>query len=330
MRCLALAQAWQRAGGRVVFACAQLPEPLSRRLVNENCEVFLLDGTGDDCEATLECYRRIRARCLILDGYQFDSAYHAKAVDAGASVLMVDDYGNREDYSVRWILNQNLDADPSLYESRRAGTQLLLGPRYALLRQEYVQLAGIRRTKSDGPVRVLLTMGGSDPDNLTGRLLSILTALPATTTWQIRAVLGPANPHAGLLAACWRDIGPRVEIVQNPPSMPELLQWPDFVITAGGGTIWEVLFMGLPAVVVSIAKNQEQILKSLQKRDLAVTVDVAPDFSNLERAAEAAVRLAALPAELRRLAESGSELIDGLGADRVVAAIRGETESPSN
>ena len=329
MRCLALAQAWQRAGGQVVFACAKLPEPLFQRLVDEGCEVFLIDGARDDCGATLECYRRIGARCLILDGYQFDGNYHSRAVGAGASVLMVDDFGNGEDYAAHWILNQNLDANPSLYERRRRGTQLLLGSRYAMLRKEYVQLAGIRRTKPDGPVRVLLTMGGSDPDNLTGRLLSILNALQATINWKIRAVLGPANPHAGFLVARWRDISPRVEIVQNPPSMPALLQWPDFVITAGGGTIWEVLFMGLPAVVVSIAENQDQILKVLQKRNLAVTVGVVPDFSNLERVAEAAVRLAEMPAERRRLAESGSELIDGFGADRVVAVILGEAEPAS-
>lgn len=319
MRCVALGQGWQRAGGRVVFACASLPGTLHQRLIQEGCEVVMLETAAGDSTATLACYRSTRARCLVIDGYQFDNDYRTGVVEAGAVALVIDDGGQENQHAAHWILNQNIGAEASLYSRCSERTRLLLGTQYALLRKEFVELVGWQRTIPPSAKRVLLTMGGSDPDNLTGSLLSILTDMPGIADWQLRAVVGPANPHAGALAARWQ--GTQVELVQNPPSMPPHLQWADIVITAGGGTIWEVLFMGLPSVVVSIAQNQDQICEALKQKSLAVTVELNPDSPNLMMVAEAAVRLALQPEERRRLSKVGPKLVDGLGADRVVAEI---------
>lgn len=35
--------------------------------------------------------------------------------------------------------------------------------------------------------------------------------------------------------------------------MPELMAWADLSIAAGGSTNWELAFMGLPSLVITIA-----------------------------------------------------------------------------
>jgi spore coat polysaccharide biosynthesis predicted glycosyltransferase SpsG/GNAT superfamily N-acetyltransferase len=60
MRMLALAQAYQRRGGRVVFICAKIPEALEARLIQEGCEVLRISvkpGSAEDAQATLAVVR---------------------------------------------------------------------------------------------------------------------------------------------------------------------------------------------------------------------------------------------------------------------------------
>jgi len=44
MRCLALAQAWQDAGGKAVFAMVELLGAVRERLLSEGMEVVLVEG----------------------------------------------------------------------------------------------------------------------------------------------------------------------------------------------------------------------------------------------------------------------------------------------
>ena len=61
-RCLALAQAWQDAGGNVVFVAAELPEALHARLVAEKCgveSVAAVAGSDEDAELTCALAQRM-------------------------------------------------------------------------------------------------------------------------------------------------------------------------------------------------------------------------------------------------------------------------------
>ena len=138
MRCLALAPAWQDAGGDVTFAASSLGDTLRRRLIDEGVRVVDLDappGSRLDTEATVHHARQAGADWVVADGYDFDAAYQRCVHESGLKLLVLDDYGHAEHYHADLVLNLNLDAEESLYAHRDPATQLLLGTRYALLRR---------------------------------------------------------------------------------------------------------------------------------------------------------------------------------------------------
>src|SRR5262245_47860447 len=86
MRCLALAQAWQDAGGRAVFALAGESLPLENRLESEGCPVERLTaeaGSESDARQTTSIARRLGAEWVVVDGYQFGSTFQRVLKDEG-------------------------------------------------------------------------------------------------------------------------------------------------------------------------------------------------------------------------------------------------------
>ena len=98
MRCLALAQAWRDAGGNVTFAMAEATPSIEARLRIEGVNVVRLPvppGSTEDSARTCDLARQENAAWVVVDGYQFGSAYQTALRAAGLKVLFVDDHGMR-------------------------------------------------------------------------------------------------------------------------------------------------------------------------------------------------------------------------------------------
>src|SRR5262245_954319 len=123
MRCLALSQAWQDAGGNVIFAMAQTTEGIRARLDREKIEILDLKspaGTEQDASEVACVASEHSASWMIVDGYQFDAHYQEKLKAAGKRLMVIDDYGHASRYCADFVLNQNISAQPELYGSRNA------------------------------------------------------------------------------------------------------------------------------------------------------------------------------------------------------------------
>ena len=174
MRRLALAQAWQDAGGRAMFAMAETTPAVWARLEAESCDVLSVScdaGTAEDSLKTIALAREKSADWIVVDGYQFRADYQRALKAAGCKILFVDDYGHAAHYSADLVLNQNAGAEAQLYVHRESHTRLLLGPRYCLLRREFSSWRNWKREIPQACRQLLVMMGGSDADNLTARVI---------------------------------------------------------------------------------------------------------------------------------------------------------------
>ena len=326
MRCLALAQAWQDAGGSAVFAMAtEAPIP-ETRLVSEGFTAGRIEaepGSSDDAQQTIELARTIHATWAVVDGYYFGSDYQSVIKDAGLKLLFLDDYAHADHYWADLVLNQNPHANQDMYSSREAHTELLLGLRYVLLRREFLEGRDPRRRTPQVARKILITMGGGDPGNVTAKVLDALRMMRRKDLEAV-VVLGGQNPHREMLEAAVRMCPFLIRLVHNTPNMAELMAEADIIISAGGGTCWEAAFMELPDLVLVLADNQQPIVEELARRgvcvnlgrqDQAAPADLARELSNL------------LPDQQRRkkMASIGKSLIDGRGAARVISAMLAES-----
>jgi UDP-2,4-diacetamido-2,4,6-trideoxy-beta-L-altropyranose hydrolase len=327
MRMLALAQAWHLHGGETVFACAEITPALEERLGKEGFRLEKISaepGSRQDLTSTLELLsqevEKDDAPCLALDGYRFDGDFQSGLKTAGCRLLVVDDYGHAGTYYADWVLNQNVSAREELYTRRDNETKLLLGPRYALLRKEF----WAQRRDREMPERarnVLVTLGGSDPDNLTGKILRTI----AGSSLQFKVVLGGSNPHAEEireLVAALSTNGTAIELLLNPPDMPDLMRWADVAVCGGGSTSLELAFNGLPAIFLVLADNQQAVADGLERAGCGISFGRGSDFA-AEKFVEVLDSMVRDIGLRRRFSAAGRSLVDGRGSQRVASLLAG-------
>jgi UDP-2,4-diacetamido-2,4,6-trideoxy-beta-L-altropyranose hydrolase len=324
MRSLALAAAWRGQGGQVRLLTHCEAEGLTARAAGMGIDVQHLPGhhpNPADLPATLAALDARPGCAVVLDGYHFDLAYQRSVRRHAAATLVVDDAGGRDGYDADLLLNQNLGAEAIPYELP-ARCIPLLGPRYALLRPEFL-VPGLRRERQPERVaRVVVTMGGADPSNHTGVALEALAAAHgAHPGFAVTAVVGAANPNLAALRAQVAALPLPVDLAAAPEDMPGLLAAADLAVSAAGSTVWELAYLGVPTVAVVIADNQARIAAALDAAGAAVSAGEAPDALALTGVI---TRLLEGREQRAALAEAARGLVDGRGAARVAEALAGE------
>jgi UDP-2,4-diacetamido-2,4,6-trideoxy-beta-L-altropyranose hydrolase len=302
----------------VIFAVAEMPPAIEQRLAGEGFSIARMPkpaGGSEDADATVKLARERGAAWVAIDGDRFDVAFLQRVKSGVASVLLIDDFAERESFPADLILNPNLDSTEGPYRKRGTLTPLLLGERYVMLRREFTAWRRERSFPEKGR-KILVTLGGSDPDNLTPKISEALGLLPSYETTVI------AGPGYRYLRELERARTPNVRVVVNAANMRELMAQADLAVIAGGGTLWELLYMG--CAVLSYARNP---LQSCVVATLA-SMNILADMGNTEGfsgpALIAKVKELSSSASLReRIANAGRRLIDGKGVQRVVEKMKG-------
>jgi UDP-2,4-diacetamido-2,4,6-trideoxy-beta-L-altropyranose hydrolase len=276
-------------------------------------------GSRSDAASVAKLKAKLGAKALVVDGYHFSSDYQEAIKKSGMILLVIDDYGHAGRYIADLVLNQNVSATHDFYADRDRQTQLLLGTRYALLRREFRSWRSWTRFVSERANRILVTLGGSDPENLTVSVLEALEVVRGVGL-EIKVAVGSSNPHYQELQVVAARSRFPVDLERVEVDMPQLMAWADLAVTAGGSTLWELAFMGLPSVVIISAENQKANVQGLQELGATVNLgwhgsltqgDIAGVISDLVEDA----------GQRDKLSGAAKKLVDGMGADRASLAL---------
>jgi UDP-2,4-diacetamido-2,4,6-trideoxy-beta-L-altropyranose hydrolase len=320
MRCIALAQAAQDAGGRDAFALAESTAGIRAKLAEESCDVLPISaeaGSERDWGQCISLAREQRADWIVVDGYQFGDDYQRALKAAGFKVLFLDDYGHAAHYSADLVLNQNAQAKESLYAVREPYIRLLLGTEYCLLRREFSSWRGWKREIAPVGSKVLVTMGGSDPDNVTEVVIAALQHLPHL---EATVVVGGSNPHFDSLQRLASQGGQRFRLLRSVDNMPELMAWADVAVSGAGSTCWEMCLLQLPMLLIDLADNQKPIAGALDAMGAAIHLGASGNVSAGE-VAERVRNLLAAGTDRASLSKRCGQLVDGRGAERVLGEL---------
>jgi len=322
MRCLALAQAWQDAGGHATFVMATEAAALEARLRSERMGIVYLStlpGGAKDAIQTRQLARQKDASWVVVDGYHFGGDYQQTIKDSVLRLLFVDDNGHAEYYFADIVLNQNLHAHESMYVNRGSYPQLLLGSRYVLLRRDFLKWRGWKREIPEVARKILVTLGGGDPENQT---LKVMQALQQVEVDGLEAVvvIGASNPHFRELQSTIRNSQFAIRLAQNVSDMPDLMAWADIAIAAGGSTVWELAFMGLPSLVLILADNQRPVANRLDSLGVSVNLGSHRKGSSA-KITQAVTQLLEAPERRAEMAQQGRGLVDGRGVARVLESL---------
>lgn len=266
MRCLTAAD-WlikSQFASDVTFLCNyNLPEELktvihekgfdSAYIYNTNSGSF---NTESDADQSITYLQSKQAYWLIIDHYQIDISWETKVRPYVKRILVIDDLANRK-HDCDVLLDQNIS--PNLcyrYIDLVPRTcQLLLGPKYLLLRPAFYSVIPTIKTK---PKQVLVNFGGSDPTHEIEKVIqSIKKYGYCFKNLHFHIVAGPANKRAGEIEKLCESIDQIIYYKEAP--LEELLLQSDFAIGAGGISLWERCALGVPSAVIVVADNQAEL-----------------------------------------------------------------------
>ncbi|SAK77438.1 UDP-2,4-diacetamido-2,4, 6-trideoxy-beta-L-altropyranose hydrolase [Caballeronia glebae] len=258
---------------------------------------------------------------LVIDNYGLDAGFESPCRNFVRHVAVIDDLANRE-HDATLLVDQNLfqDADERYRALLPVNCLTLLGPRYALLREEFraQREARVERIAPSGALNVLAFFGGGDNSNETEKfLLGWRDSVDGNLSADV--VVGGGNPKIDRLRSLAATMQ-HVRIHHQTLEMASLMAGSDYAFGASGIANWERLCLGLNASVVCVAENQVQPARALAQEGLIDYIGSA-DETSPSTYAQALHRLKANPTDYLRHAERLMNYVDGLGARRVARAI---------
>lgn len=188
---------------------------------------------------------------LIVDHYALGAEFCTALRVNCQQILVIDDLANRV-HDCDWLLDQNLLPDQATRYQRLVpnGCKLLLGPQFALLRDEFYQSLNVTRQAS----RILVFFGGNDPFQLTTKSVMAITQL-SDVVLHADIVISAQHPdRAQLEVLCQSQ--PHIQLHIQCNNMASLMHQAQLMLGAGGTTHWERCICALPALVVTVADNQ--------------------------------------------------------------------------
>ena len=349
MRCLTLAEALRDERARCQFLSRGLPGHLIETIRGRGFSVEVLsdltaaqDATspvelrpahaawlGTDWASDARQSRAVLADSavdwLIVDHYALDARWERRLRGCCRRLMVIDDLADRE-HDCDLLLDQNLGRAAADYAGLAPeACEILAGPRYALLRPQFAALrpyslarrAAVSRAKS-----ILVSMGGVDRSNATGRVLGALEKCDLPQDIVIHVVMGPTAPWLDEVRELAARSRRATHVHVDVRNMAQLMADADLAIGAAGTTSWERCCLGLPTIVLTLAENQKPIARAIAARGAAIFIGDTDDGP--EAAADLTAQLCRDPAHLSALGRTAAECVLGDGAARVAGVLMGE------
>lgn len=188
------------------------------------------------------------------------------------------------------------------------------GLEYLLVDDDFVRAVAAKRQRSAPPTRVLVSMGGTDPQNLSTLVLQGLEF--AGFTGLAHVVLGAGNPHSIAVHEAARAVGFDVDIHDHLPSLAPLVGEVDLAFSALGLTTYEFALAGLPVVLIAGSEFNASVANLHADRGSALSLGYYRDWT-AESLGEELRGILEDSELLGDLASAGPQLVDGKGAERV-------------
>lgn len=263
MRCLTFAEMLRETGCYVGFVMRAGLGDLCEYVKNKGFDVFPIIHDSSfaqekDVHLTIEVIRQMKMHIdwCIVDHYQLDQQWEKHVQQYVHKVMVIDDLANRP-HDCHLLLDQNYYKN---YEHRYIGLvpsdcKLFLGPKYLILRSEFYKAKKSLKSWSGIVQRLLIFFGGSDPTNETEKVLCALQRLPLNDM-EIDVVVGSANPNRLQIKKMCLDFN--LNFHCQIDYIADLMKKADLSFGAGGVTMLERCFLGLPSIVTIVADNQRQ------------------------------------------------------------------------
>lgn len=200
--------------------------------------------TYDGEDNLFDILRQYRPQMVINDILDTSWEYMSQLKEDGYFVVNFEDLGVGTE-----LADVVFDA---LYEHDINEAKIFTGHKYYILKDEfYFQTEKIITNQVKN---VLITFGGTDPNNLSQKVLDAI--LNTSYEGRINVILGLGYGDVEGLVAKYES-NPSVQIYQNVSNISEFMFKADIIFTSAGRTMYEICSLGVPTVC--LCQNEREV-----------------------------------------------------------------------
>ena len=329
IRCLSLAQTLKKMNFEICFISKKERGNISKLFEDKGFTVYYIQNSyskskkndiiKNDVNQTVKIITKHKAKSswIIVDHYDLDFKWEKSLRKFVDKIIVIDDLARKHDCDL--LLDQNYNKNLKTRYSKLVPKKCikLLGPKYALLRGEFLILRKSVKPRKNFK-RILVSFGGSDPTNETGKVLSAIKILKTNKQFlEVNVVIGKSDKNKHKIKQLCNSI-PNAKLYESVYNIGKLMCKADLAVGAGGSSTLERLCLGLPSIVSIIATNQEESTMALGKKGYIINVDSAKNLT-IKKYVEIFENLDVK--KLQSISRNSLKVVDGKGGMRVAKTI---------
>ena len=314
-RCLSIAELLKEKSYNITFFIDKNNSVIDE-LKKRNMSYFLIKSKisfSDEINFIYKTMIKIKSNYLIIDMREYGESYSKQFSNFDITSILIDDAWCKSVYA-DIIINGTMIKKYHQYKIKNKNAKIFTGSKYCTIQSEFrkyrKKLSEIHeKTTYD----VTISMGGSDPHNISKKVLSAIYKIPNI---RICLILGPFYNISNLE---FFKILPSIKIIKNSKNIWKIFQNSDLVISSGGTSLFELSVIRTPTIVITSSHHQIAYAKIFSSRGSVLYLGY---WSQIKQSQiKASIQNILKNTELRKQMYTKSKILDGKGLERVVNII---------
>ena len=261
-RCLVLAKRLKEYDKniKILFATQNLNGNINQEILKSGFSIYAI---RDNSVEMLDYFvKGLQINLLIIDSYDIDYVYEEQLKIKNPTLKMLSFDDTINPHKSDMVLNHGVQAQEKEYKrlvSKK--TKLFCGSEYTLLRDEFLETKRKKVTRNS----VAVILGGNDVLNLSSKIADLL--LEINKKYKITVITTSVNPNIKELKE-----NKNIELLVDINNMASVIATKSLVITATGGTLFEVLALKKKFINIEVASNQKVVDKFLKNKGIKTTI----------------------------------------------------------
>jgi len=261
-RCLVLAQRLKEYNKdlKILFATQNLHGNINLEILKSGFSIYSIKNNS---LKELDYFvKGLFVDLLVIDSYEIDNIFEEqlRINNPSLKILSFDDM--LRPHCSHIVLNHGIQAQEKDYKKiLDKKTKLFCGSEYTLLRDEFLEAKRVNVTRDS----IAVILGGNDVLNLSSKIANLL--LEINKKYKITIITTSANQNLKELKEC-----KHINVLVDINNIATVLLSKSLVITASGGTLFEVLSLKKKFINIEVASNQKVVDKFLKDKGIKTTI----------------------------------------------------------
>jgi len=311
-RCITLAEGLRKKKYQILFLIDN--EKQAHKIIKKKNFLFQIisktKSLKNQAEHIAKIMNSVFSPLLLLDMREYGESLSKYLSKHNFKTMLIDDAWCKNVYA-----NTLINVTPILkyhkYKKINKKSRIYTGAKYFIADKKFLQTKKI--IPQQKTPKIIVSMGGSDPDDLTSLVIKSLLFLSKI---QVKIILGPLYSHINNIQNMIKN-NSNFTIINNPQNIWKEFSHATLAISNAGNTLFELAIMGIPTICIPAVEHQIPYAETFAKKGFAKNLGYEKQITQ-KVILDTTLSLLSDRKLRKKMKKVGPVIIDGRGLSRVI------------